>query len=80
MLLAAGEGHLLFMHSDSPVLAPIREFLTAETLDAAPVWRDGIVVSDDDLKAAMPSARAQAQPWGAIGALKRRRWLKAASA
>jgi pimeloyl-ACP methyl ester carboxylesterase len=80
MLLAAGEGHLLFMHSDSPVLAPIRDFLTAEILDEAPVWRAGIMVSDDDLKAAMPRARAQAQPWGAIGALMRRRWLRSARA
>jgi pimeloyl-ACP methyl ester carboxylesterase len=76
MLLAAGEGHLLFMDSDSPVLGPIREFLTAESLDEAPVWTAGISVTDDQLRSAMPPARAQAQPWGVIGALLRRRWLR----
>ena len=79
LLLAAGEGHLLFMHSDSPVLAPIREFLTAESLDDAPVWSAGLTVTDDELKAAIPPARNQAQPWGAIGALLRRRWLGSAN-
>jgi pimeloyl-ACP methyl ester carboxylesterase len=79
MLLAAGEGHLLFMHGDSPVLGPIREFLAAESLDEAPVWSTGLTVTDDELRSAIPPVRAQAQPWGAIGALLRRHWLRSAS-
>ena len=78
MLLAAGEGHLLFMHGDSPVVGPIREFLAAESLDEAPVWSAGLTVTDDELRSAIPPVRAQAQPWGAIGALLRRRWLESA--
>jgi pimeloyl-ACP methyl ester carboxylesterase len=73
--VAAGEGHLLFLSPTSPVMQPIREFLVAESLDDAPVWRDALVVTDDDLRAAMPKMRAQAQPWGVIGAVLRRRWL-----
>jgi pimeloyl-ACP methyl ester carboxylesterase len=79
MLLAAGEGHLLFMHGDSPVLGPIQEFLAAESLDEAPVWSAGLTVTDDELRSAIPPVRAQAQPWGAIGAVLRRRWLRSAS-
>jgi pimeloyl-ACP methyl ester carboxylesterase len=79
MLLAAGEGHLLFMHGDSPVLGPIRQFLAAEPLDEAPVWSAGLTVTDDELRSAIPPVRAQAQPWGVIGALLRRHWLRSAS-
>jgi len=75
LLVAAGEGHLLFLSPRSPVLGPIREFLTAESLDDAPVWQDGWAVTDADLRAAMPRMRAQAQPWGLLGVVLRRRWL-----
>jgi poly(3-hydroxyoctanoate) depolymerase len=80
LLVAPGEGHLLFLSPTSPVVEPIRQFLAAEPLSAAPVWRDALVVTDDDLGAAMPKMRAQAQPWGVIGAVLRRRWLSPAAA
>ncbi len=76
LLMAPGEGHLLFLSPTSPVLQPIREFLAVESLHAAPVWQDALVVTADDLRAAMPKMRAQAQPWGVIGAVLRRRWLR----
>jgi pimeloyl-ACP methyl ester carboxylesterase len=79
MLLAPGEGHLLFADAGSPVLEPIREFLAAESLDEARVWREGVLVTDEDFHAAIPPAWFQAQPWGAIGVLLRRRWLTAAN-
>jgi pimeloyl-ACP methyl ester carboxylesterase len=73
-LLAAGEGHLLVMDADSITHEPIRRFLAAPSLAEEPVWRDGWVVADDDVRAAIPPARRQAQPLGAIGALARRAW------
>lgn len=76
LVVAPGEGHLLFLSPRSPVLQPIREFLAAASLDEAKVWRDGVTVTDDALWAAMPRMRAQAQPWGVIGVLLRRRWLR----
>jgi pimeloyl-ACP methyl ester carboxylesterase len=78
MLLAPGEGHVLLLDADSPVIEPIRQFLAAESLDEARVWRDATLVSDEDFRAAIPSARLQAQPWGAIGVLMRRKWLSSA--
>lgn len=79
MVVAPGEGHLLFLSAQSPVLGPIREFLTAQSLDASEAWREAAVVTDDDLRAAVPRMRSQAQPWGLIGAVMRRRWLARAA-
>ncbi|HYT40486.1 MAG TPA: alpha/beta hydrolase [Acidimicrobiia bacterium] len=78
MVVAPGEGHLLFMSAQSPVLRPIREFLAAESLDDAAVWREAAGVTDKELRAAIPSLRSQAQPWGVIGVVFRRRWLSRA--
>jgi pimeloyl-ACP methyl ester carboxylesterase len=74
VLLAPGEGHLLLMDSESVTHEPIRRFLAAPSLERERVWRDGRVVADADVRAAMPPARNQAQPLGAIGALARRAW------
>jgi pimeloyl-ACP methyl ester carboxylesterase len=78
MLVARGEGHLLFLDQRSPVLQPIREFLAAESLDEAPVWREAAKISDDEFRQAIPRMRSQAQPWGVIGLVMRRRWLRQA--
>jgi pimeloyl-ACP methyl ester carboxylesterase len=74
VLIAPGEGHLLLMDADSVTHEPIRRFLAAPSLDKEPGWRDGRVVADADVRAAIPRARHQAQPLGAIGALARRAW------
>jgi pimeloyl-ACP methyl ester carboxylesterase len=73
-LLAAGEGHLLLMDADSITHEPIRGFLAAPSLAQEPMWRNGWVVTDAEVRAAIPPARRQAQPLGAIGALARRAW------
>lgn len=78
MLLAPGEGHLLLVDADSPVLDPIRQFLAAGAPAEAEVWRNATIVEADDLRAAIPPAGVQAQPWGLIGAIVRQRWLSAA--
>jgi pimeloyl-ACP methyl ester carboxylesterase len=75
MLLAPGESHLLLVDCESPVLEPIRQFLAAEPHDDAQAWQDAVLVTDDELRAAIPPLTSQAQPWGAVGALLRRRWL-----
>lgn len=76
MLVVPGEGHLLFLSPQSPVLAPVREFLTAEPLAGASVWRQARDVTADDFRRAIPRLSAQAQPWGVIGAVMRRRWFE----
>jgi pimeloyl-ACP methyl ester carboxylesterase len=78
MLVARGEGHLLFLSPQSPVLQPIREFLAAESLNEAPVWGEATNISDSELSQAIPRMRSQAQPWGLIGLVMRRRWLRQA--
>ena len=75
LVVAPGEGHLLFLSPGSPVLGPIRDFFTAELVEDAPVWRDAVAVTDDDFRRAVPGWMSQAQPWGLIGHVMRRRWL-----
>jgi poly(3-hydroxyoctanoate) depolymerase len=74
VLLAPGEGHLLLMDPESAVLEPIRDFLGAESLDEATVWREARVVSRDQARAAIASTRQQLQPWGAVSAIMRAIW------
>jgi pimeloyl-ACP methyl ester carboxylesterase len=73
-LLAPGEGHLMLMDAGSVTHEPIRRFMAVPSLEDEPVWREGWVVTDADVRAAMPSAHRQAQPFGIIGALARRAW------
>lgn len=75
MVVAPAEGHLLFVSAQSPVVGPIRDFLDAESLENSPVWQEAVRVTDDDLRAAIPRMRSQAQPWGVVGVVMRRRWL-----
>jgi pimeloyl-ACP methyl ester carboxylesterase len=70
-LVAHGEGHLLLMDANSAVLEPIREFLAAEELADAPVWREAQAVSAAELREAITAARHQAQPWGVVSAIMR---------
>jgi pimeloyl-ACP methyl ester carboxylesterase len=74
VVVAPGEGHLLLMDPESATLEPIREFFGAESLDAAPVWREAKVVSRDEARAAIASTRNQLQPWGAVSAVMRAVW------
>jgi len=75
MLVAPGEGHLLLLDARNPILGSIREFLEGEHLDGIASWRDATAVDDEDLDAAIDAVRWQAQPWGCIGAIMRRRFL-----
>jgi poly(3-hydroxyoctanoate) depolymerase len=74
LLVAAGEGHLLLMDPDSTALEAIRGFLTAERLEDAAAWRDGAVVDDAAVRAALADARSPVQPLEAIGRVMRRMW------
>ncbi len=74
LVLAPGEGHLLLMDPDSTALAGIRDFVCAERLEDAPVWRDGAVVDDAQVRAAIAAARSPIQPLGAMGTLMRHAW------
>lgn len=71
-LIATGEGHLLLMDTDSSVLEPIRDFLSAQPLEEAPVWSKARHIDDDDLRQAIAATSRQAQPWGLVNASLRR--------
>jgi pimeloyl-ACP methyl ester carboxylesterase/ribosomal protein S18 acetylase RimI-like enzyme len=73
VFVAPGEGHLMLMDADSAVHAPIRDFLAARRLKDAPRIDPG-TVSD-----AIAGAGRQSQPWGIVGAIKRRRFLALSS-
>jgi poly(3-hydroxyoctanoate) depolymerase len=74
VLVAPGEGHLLLMDSRSAVLQPIHDFLAAETLDEAAVWREAKVVGREDVHAAIAATHHQLQPWGVLSAAVRATW------
>ena len=74
LLVVPGEGHLLLMDADSAALAPIRGFVTAQSPQDAPAWRDAEPVGDDDVRAAIAAAGRTLQPWSAIGGLMRSAW------
>jgi pimeloyl-ACP methyl ester carboxylesterase len=76
MLVFGGEGHLMVMDADSSVHPAIREFLSAERLEDAPVWQEARVPDETELEQALARPGWQAQPWGVIGAMMRRRWLR----
>ena len=45
LFVAAGEGHLLLLDSDSPALPVVRDFVAADDLATAPAWRDATYVT-----------------------------------
>jgi pimeloyl-ACP methyl ester carboxylesterase len=71
VLVAPGEGHLLLMDPESVVLEPIRDFLRAESLEAASAWRGSPVVTPRDADAAIAATAHQTQPWGVLNGLFR---------
>jgi pimeloyl-ACP methyl ester carboxylesterase len=74
LVVAPDEGHLLLMDPRSAVLEPIREFLAAEPLEAARVWRASRVVTLADADAAIAETRHQMQPWGVLSSVIRAAW------
>ena len=71
VLLAPGEGHLLLMDPESTVLEPTRDFLGAEPLETARVWRGSRVVTLRDAAAAIGATPHQMQPWGVLSSMLR---------
>lgn len=73
-----GEGHLMPLDDTSAAPPMIRDFFLAAALEQAPVWQQSKVVEAAEVHHALIGKRLQLQPWpwGAAGALQRRRWLK----
>jgi len=42
------------------------------------VWRQASVIDEEQMRRALAGAGRQAQPWGIVSALQRRRWLRPA--
>ena len=79
LLVVPGEGHLLLMDASSAALAPILEFVTAESPHASLTWRDAERVDDDRERAALAAAGRSLQPLAIAGALMRHAWRAPAS-
>ena len=71
--MAPDEGHLLLMDERSSTLPWIREFLTAERLEAAAVWDRAQVVPEQLVRDALAGAGRRGWPALAISSLLRRR-------
>lgn len=80
LLVFPGEGHLIPMDAESRAHPAIKEFLSAEQLDEAPVWRHAATVSAHELRVALARTRCQVPPLSIANAWMRRRWLPAGAA
>lgn len=78
LLVCPGEGHLIVMDADSIAHPAIRDFLTAQDLEAAKVWREAATVDGEELQIALFGAPLQLPPWSIVNALARRRWVPTA--
>jgi len=78
LTVLSGEGHLMVMDADSMAHPAIREFLSAQSLDKAPVWQQAVTVSGAQLQAALATSGRQLPPWSIANARMRRRWLRPA--
>jgi pimeloyl-ACP methyl ester carboxylesterase len=77
LLIFEGEGHLMALDPASGAQPAIREFLAAKRLDRAPVWQRASTVGEDELEQAFAATGWQSQPWAAVSARQRHRWLSA---
>lgn len=76
LLVLPDEGHLLMTDERSSAHAAVREFLTADDLDASEVWRKAVNVAASDVRAALAEAPRQLPPLSLLDARARRRWLR----
>ena len=72
VFVGRGEGHFQLLDEDSPTLPAIREFLVADRLADAPVWRSARRVQPEQVAAQLRSDGLGALPWGAVSAVVRR--------
>jgi pimeloyl-ACP methyl ester carboxylesterase len=71
VFVGRGEGHFQLLDDKSTALPAIREFLAAETLEDAPVWRSAKRVAEPQVKAQLRADGLGALPWGAVSAMLR---------
>jgi pimeloyl-ACP methyl ester carboxylesterase len=71
VMVVPGEGHFLLLDEDGRALAPIREFLAADDLDEADVWRSALRAERAKLNDQMRSDGLGAPPWGLVSAIFR---------
>jgi pimeloyl-ACP methyl ester carboxylesterase len=72
LFVARGEGHFQLLDEHRATLPAIRQFLLAETLADAPVWRSAARVQPEQVAAQLRSDGLGALPWGAVSAVLRR--------
>ena len=72
VFVGAGEGHFQLLDEHSSALRAIGEFLTADDLEDAPVWRSAVQVDRAQAAEQMRFDGLGALPWGALSAAFRR--------
>ena len=72
VFVGPGEGHFQLLDEHSATLPAIREFLVADTLAEAPVWRSARRVEHEQVDAQLREDGLGALPWGAVSAVVRR--------
>jgi len=71
VLVARNEGHFMLLDDQSAVLGPIRQFLTAEDLEEAPVWRAAVRPEPAQVERQLRKDGLGALPWGPVSAVFR---------
>ena len=71
VLVAPGDGHFMLLDDGGRGARAVREFLSAEQLDDAQVWREAVEVDGAQARARVRADGPGAFPWGAVSALCR---------
>ena len=76
LLVLPDEGHLLMIDEQGAAHAAVHEFLTADAVEDAAAWRDGIDVEAQDVRRALDDAPRQLPPLSLLDARARRKYLR----
>jgi len=72
VVICPGEGHFQLLDADSDAVRAVRDFIHAERLEDAPVWRHAKAVDSAEAAERLRSQGLGAPPWGPMSALFRR--------
>lgn len=72
VFVTRGEGHFQLLDEDSAALPAIRQFLSADRLEDAPLWRSSPRANPAEVKDQIRADGLGALPWGAVSAVIRR--------
>lgn len=71
IVIVPEEGHFLLLDSDAKAFVPVREFLAADDLDDAEVWRTAVSPDAGQVSEQLRADGLGAPPWGIFSAVVR---------